>query len=176
FENTALQLVPSRQTLNLANVFVQDTISLASNLRLTLGLKLEDDPYAGVQVMPSIRLAWKAAEPVLLWTAVSRAVRSPTPVDVSLREYAGTLDVLNGSTGFRPETLTAYEVGARVRISPRASLSISAFYDVYDDLRSINPSPAGSGSLFQFGNLMAGNVYGVEVWGSVQLADWWRLS
>jgi iron complex outermembrane recepter protein len=176
FENTALQLVPSRQSLNLANVFAQDTITLTSGLKLTLGLKLEDEPYAGVQIMPSIRLAWKAAEPVLLWTAVSRAVRSPTPVDVSLREYGGPVDVLNGSDGFRPETLTAYEAGTRVQISPRASFSVSAFYDVYDNLRSIDVSPSGSLSLFQFGNLMAGDVFGVEVWGNLQVADWWRLS
>jgi iron complex outermembrane receptor protein len=176
FENTALQLVPSRQTLNLANVFAQDTISLTSKLKLTLGLKLEDEPYAGTQAMPSARLAWKVTEPVLLWTAVSRAVRSPTPVDESLREYAGSLDVLNGSTGFRPETLTAYEAGTRIQISSRASFSVSAYYDVYDNLRSIDVSPAGSGSIFQFGNLMAGNVFGVEVWGNVQVTDWWRLS
>ena len=176
FENTALQLVPNSQALNLANVFAQDTISLASNLKLTIGLKLEDEPYAGVQVMPSIRLAWKAAEPVLLWTAVSRAVRSPTPVDVSIREYAGAFDVLNGASGFRPETLTAYEAGTRVQISPRASFSVSAYYDVYDDLRSVDLSPSGSLSLFQFGNLMAGNVFGVEFWGNLQVTDWWRLS
>ena len=176
FENTALQLVPPRQTLNLANIFVQDTISLASNLKLTLGLKLEDEPYAGVQLMPSARLAWKATDAVLLWTAVSRAVRSPTPVDVSIREYGGSVDFLNGSSGFRPETLTAYEAGTRVQLSPRASFSVSAFYDVYDDLRSIDASPTPGGLPFVFGNQMAGTVFGVEVWGNLQVTDWWRLS
>ncbi len=176
FENTALALQPPRQTLNLANIFAQDTISLASRLKLTLGLKLEDEPYAGWQAMPSARIAWKPRDPVLLWAAVSRALRAPTPVDANLREYAGTLDVLNGSTAFRPEALTAYEVGTRVAVSPNASFSISAYYDVYDDLRSIDPAPAASGALFQFGNLMSGKVYGVETWGDVQVARWWRLS
>jgi iron complex outermembrane receptor protein len=63
-----------------------------------------------------------------------------------------------------------------VQISPRASFSVSAYYDVYDDLRSVDVSPSGSLSLFQFGNLMAGNVFGVEVWGNLQVTDWWRLS
>ena len=175
FENTALALVPSSQTLNLANIFVQDTISLTSRVKLTLGVKLENEPYAGWQVMPSARLAWKPADNVLLWTAVSRALRSPTPIDTNLREFAGTLDVLNGSTSFRPEALTAYEIGTRVQVSPKASFSLSAYYDVYDHLRSINPNPTPPG-LFQFGNAMAGRVYGIEAWGNLQVTDWWRLS
>lgn len=175
FDNTAaLLLVPPSQTLNLANVFAQDTISLSRALKLTVGVKLEDEPYAGLQFMPSVRIAWKPIDPVLLWAAVSRAVRSPTPVDDNLREYAGPVDFLNGSQGFRPETLTAYEVGTRVQASQRVSFSVSGFYDVYDDLRSIDYSPTGLPLVF--GNLMAGNVYGVEVWGNWQVTAWWRLS
>ena len=175
FYNTpSLQLVPSSQALNLANVFVQDTISLTSALKVTLGIKLENEPYAGTQFMPSIRVAWKPTSSTLLWGAVSRAVRSPTPVDVNLREYLGTTDFLNGSGGFRPETLTAYELGTRVNVSSQASVSVSAFYDVYDDLRTIDPGPALLP--LQFGNLMAGRVYGIEVWGSYQVTKWWRLS
>jgi iron complex outermembrane recepter protein len=176
FENTALALDPSSQTLNLANIFAQDTISLADSLKLTLGMKLENEPYSGWQTMPSARIAWKATESVLLWSAVSRALRSPTPIDANLREFAGTLDVLNGSTAFRPEALTAYEIGTRVQVSPKASFSLSGYYNVYDDLRSINPGQTASGLPFHFGNLMAGKVYGVEVWGNYQITSWWRLS
>jgi iron complex outermembrane receptor protein len=176
FENTTLALEPASQTLNLANIFGQDTISLSRSVKLTLGLKLEDEPYAGVQVMPSIRLAWKPTDPVLLWAAISRAVRSPTPVDENLREFVGPVDFLSGSTGFRPETLTAYELGTRVQASSRVSFSISTFYDVYDNLRSIDASSSPSGLPLQFGNLMAGDVFGVEVWGTYQVTAWWRLS
>jgi len=176
FENTSLALVPANQRLNLANIFAQDTISLTSSLKVTLGLKLEADPYAAVQAMPSIRLAWKATDALLLWSAVSRAERSPTPVDTNLREFNGPIDTLNGSGNFRPELLTAYEVGLRVQVSPRASFSISGYYDVYDHLRSINPSPSPFGIPFYFGNAMQGNVFGVEAWGNLQLTDWWRLT
>ncbi|HET9018638.1 MAG TPA: hypothetical protein VFN46_03575, partial [Acetobacteraceae bacterium] len=57
-----------------------------------------------------------------------------------------------------------------------ASFSISTYYDVYDHLRSIDPGTTPSGLPLQFGNLMAGIVYGVEAWGNLQLASWWRLS
>jgi iron complex outermembrane recepter protein len=176
FENTALALVPPSQTLNLANIFAQDTISLSRQVKVTPGVKLEDEPYAGIQAMPSIRIAWKPIESTLLWAAISRAVRSPTPVDANLREFAGPIDYLNGSTGFRPETLTAYEIGTRVQVSPQATFSVSGYHDVYDQLRSIDLSPTPDGLPLVFGNLMAGTVNGVEVWGDYQMTKWWRLS
>jgi iron complex outermembrane receptor protein len=176
FENTDLALVPPKQTLNLANIFVQDTVPLAARLKLTLGLKLEDEPYAGWQFMPSVRIAWKVTDTALLWAAVSRALRSPTPVDTNIQEYVGGVDFLKGSTAFRPETLTAYEIGARAQVTPEASVSVSTYYDVYDNLRTIDPSNTPTALPLQFGNQMTGRVYGVEVWGTYQVASWWRLS
>jgi iron complex outermembrane receptor protein len=176
FENTALQLVPSSQTLNLANIFVQDTFSISNQVKLTVGIKGEDEPYVGPQLMPSVRLSWKAADPVLVWAAISRAVRSPTPVDENLREYAGTVDFLNGSSGFRPENLLAYELGTRVQATPRLSFSVSTYYDVYDHLRTIEPSAAPGGLPLAFGNLMSGVIYGVEVWANARPTDWWQLA
>jgi iron complex outermembrane receptor protein len=176
FENTALALIPSSQTLSLADVFGQDTISLSPSLKLTLGVKLEDEPYAGAQAMPNARLAWKVTDSALLWGAISRAVRSPTPVDTNLNEFVGAVDFLAGSNGFHPETLTAYELGTRVQVSPAASFSVSTYYDVYDRLRTIDPGITPSGLPLLFGNLMTGNVYGIELWGDFQVTDWWRLS
>ncbi len=174
FENTALQLVPTRQGLNLANLFGQDTISLSESLRLILGLKVESEPYANIEPMPSIRMSWKVDPDLTLWAAVSRAIRSPTPVDENLREFLGPFDILNGSSSFRPEDLIAYEVGTRIQISPSASVSVSGFYDSYDDLRTLDPSPKVYPILF--GNALKGHVYGVEIWGEWRVFDWWRLS
>jgi iron complex outermembrane receptor protein len=174
FRDTALALAPPKQTLNLANVFVQDTIALTPRVDLTLGVKLEDEPYVGIQVMPSARLSWKVTDDLLLWTAVSRAVRSPTPVDVNLREFLGPTLFLSGSDAFRPERLTAYEAGLRMQASPRVSFSVSAFYNVYDHLRSIEPS--ATLLPLKFGNLLAGLVYGAEFWGSYRVTDWWQLT
>jgi iron complex outermembrane recepter protein len=176
FENTDLQLVPARRYLNLANVFAQDTMNLSRSVNLTVGLKLEDEPYAGVQPLPSVRISWKATDTILLWSAVSRAVRSPTPVDESIREYAGPIDYLNGSTQFQPETLTAYEVGTRAQLSSRLSFSLSGFYNDYNDLRSIETSPTASELPLVFANLLAGQVYGAELWGDYRPTGWWRLA
>jgi iron complex outermembrane receptor protein len=175
-QNTAsLLFVPAGRTLNLANIFGQDTISLSDSVKLILGTKFENEPFAGVEPMPSARLSWKVTDNVLLWSAVSRAVRAPTPVDRDIREFLGTTDFLNGSAHFLPEVLTAYEVGTRIQATPRVSFSISTFYNVYDDLRTIEPAP-GTFLPLSWGNKMGGLIYGVEVWGSYRIADWWQLT
>lgn len=182
-ENTpTLLFVPAGRTLNLANVFIQDTLALSNTVKLTLGMKLEDEPFTGLEPLPQARLSWKVTDNALLWSAVSRAVRAPTPVDRDIVERLGTTDVLSHSFNFMPETLTAYELGSRIQVSPRASFSVSTFYNVYDDLRSIEPTPGGPvlpgvGSLpLRWGNLMEGRVYGLETWGDYRVTDWWRLS
>ena len=164
---SGLRFQPEKATLNLANIFAQDTLSLSSSVKLTLGLKLEDEPYAGVQAMPSVRLAWNATDRVLFWAAVSRAVRSPTPVDQTIQEWSSGLEILTGSRSFQPEKLTAYEVGTRVQLSPRASFSVSGYYNVYNDLRSINLAAAGSGAFLAFGNEIAATAFGIEALGQL---------
>ena len=74
-----------------------------------------------------------------------------------------------------PEVLTAYELGTRIQASPRVSFSVSAFYNVYDHLRSIEPTP-GTFLPLVWGNMMRGLIYGTEVWGSYRVTDWWRLT
>ena len=175
-ENTAVSLFPATRTLSLANIFGQDTISLADGLKVTLGLKIEDEPYTGIEPMPSARVSWKATDDILLWGAVSRAVRSATPVDRDIHEFLGPTDYLDGSPLFRPEKLLSYELGTRVQASPRVSFSVSTYYNIYDDLRTIGASSGPGGIPLMFNNQARGLVYGVEAWGSYGVTDWWRLS
>lgn len=174
-ENTALQLVPAERALNIADIFAQDTMALSNSVKLTVGAKLENEPYTGLELLPNARLAWKASDEALLWTAVSRAVRTPTPIDEDLREFSGSVDILNGTTSFRPEVVTSFEAGTRLQPMSGVSLSVSAYYNLYDDLRTLEIAPAGSPSLLIWGNRMDGNSYGVESWADMRLADWWRV-
>ncbi len=171
----SLLFAPGARTLNLADIFAEDRISLGSKVQLTLGLKLENDPYSGVSAMPSGRLSWKVDDGNLVWAAISRAVRSPTPFDTDVVEKLGTVTFLTGDVNFLPEQVTAYEAGYRGQILPSLTFSVSAFENVYGDLKSIEITPATVFPL-KWGNGMKGNVHGVEVWGSFQAADWWRLT
>ena len=165
---------PASRTLNLADAFVQDTFSITPRLNLIGGLKLEDDPYSGLAVLPDLRLSWKATDNLLLWGAVSRAIRSPTPFDRDVIEKIGPEVFLVGGPDFQPETLTAYEVGTRVQAFSRLSFSVSAYYNAYDDLKTIEPAPTIIP--LRWGNMMQGYTYGVEAWGEYRLAPWWRLA
>jgi iron complex outermembrane receptor protein len=172
---STLMFSPAAGDLKLFNAFVQDNIALGPDVRLVLGLKVEDDPYIKPEWLPTARLAWTPSDRLTLWGAVSRALRSPTPFDRDVVEKVGGAPFLIGGGTFESERLTAYEIGAKAQASARASVSVNAYYNAYDDLRSIELAPVGFLPL-RWGNRLEGHTYGVEAWGDYQVADWWRLS
>ncbi|MBV8593853.1 MAG: TonB-dependent receptor [Caulobacteraceae bacterium] len=174
--NTAtLLIVPPDRSLDLADGFVQDEISLTRKLRLILGAKLEDDPYVGAEFMPTARISWSPTPSANLWAAASRAVRAPTPLDRDVVEKVGGAPFLVGDPDFEAEMVDAYEVGIRVQPFTRASVSVSGFHNVYGDLRSVEFAPSGFLPL-RWGNLVKGSTDGVDAWGQLELASWWRLT
>jgi iron complex outermembrane recepter protein len=167
-----LLISPQRRTLNYANVFVQDSISVTSRLKLILGTKLEHDAYSGFAPLPSARLSWKVTDSDLVWGAVSRAVRAPSRIDRDTFEVLGPIILLRGGN-FQSEKLTAYELGYRGEASSNVSISMSTFYNVYKDLRSAETLPDNS---IEFANRMEGDTYGVELWANCRINTWWRLA
>jgi iron complex outermembrane receptor protein len=159
-----------RRTLYLGNAFVQDEVTLRDGLKLTLGLKAEDNSYSGLDWLPNVRLAWKLAPDQLLWGAISRSVRTPSRIDRELE----ALPFLAPAPDFQPETVIAYELGYRAQPLSNLSLSISAYYNVYNDLRSADLTAGGLP--FMLVNGLRADTYGVEVWGDYTPTRWWRLS
>jgi iron complex outermembrane receptor protein len=172
---SGLTFSPPSRTLFLGNVFVQDSIAIGKAATLVIGAKAEDDPYVGVSFLPSIRGSLKLGGGTTLWAAISRAIRSPTPFDRDVVETIGGTVFLAADANFRTEKLTAYETGLRTRLGGIASLSVSGFYNVYDDLRSIELSPAG-GLPLRWGNRINARSWGVEAEATVKPASWWRLT
>jgi iron complex outermembrane receptor protein len=169
-----LQFLPSHRSLDLGNLFVQDTISLGRSFNLTAGVKVEDNPYSNWDALPDLRLSWTPTESTMLWLAASRAIRAPTPFDVEVAEFVGPQLFLRGNPDFKSERVWAYEVGYRGRPASAISLSLSAFYDDYDRLRTVELGPTVIPLLWDNG--MRGNTYGVEAWADIQVRTWWRLS
>ena len=158
-------------TIGLGNIFAQDQIALNDALTLTTGLKTEYNTYSGIDWMPSARIGWRAGDDTLLWAAISRAVRTPSKID---RELQGP-GILLPSPHFESEELTAYELGYRSQPLTNMSLSVSLFYNVYNHLRN-DPYANGTSLPVILANGLKGNTYGMEVWGTYGLADWWRLN
>jgi iron complex outermembrane recepter protein len=178
-QSQVLAILPGEKTLQLFNVFVQDRITLVpARLTAFVGSKLEHNDYSGWEVMPSLRLALTPDERQTIWGAVSRAVRSPSRVDVDFFLPAPPVPAdslkLLGGPGFNAELLTAFELGYRVKPLRNLTLSAASFYNYYDDLRILQRVP-GTSTDFVYANGAQGGVAGVELWAGWQAADWCQL-
>lgn len=164
-------LDPDERTLTAYSAFVQDTVALSPTVDFIAGLKLEDNSYTGIEYMPSGRLAWRPSDNTLVWAAISRAVRTPSRFDRDLH----VTGLLNGGPDFQSESVIAYELGYRAQPNDRFWYSVSAFYNVYDDLRTLE---ATSPLVFplEIRNGMHGDTYGLETWGSYALTEFWRVN
>ena len=139
---------PASRTDRTYGVFVQDRITLTDALDVTVGTKVEQNDYTGVEHQPSVRLGWAFTEQQMLWSAVSRAVRIPARLNedlvlsapVALPGLPVPLFVrVQGSDAFESEELVAYEVGYRARVGERLSFDVTVFRHDYDKLFSQEP-------------------------------------
>jgi iron complex outermembrane receptor protein len=169
--------LPTRKDMHRFNAFAQDEITLwPRRLKLTLGSKLERADYSGFNLQPSARAAWTPDGKQTVWGAVSRAVRTPSRIDVELFAPRPPVPAgapkIDGGPDFGSEKLIAYELGYRTQPLPQISLSFAAFYNRYDDMRS---AEARDSVTAEFRNGLQGDSRGLEVSGGFQAASWWRL-
>jgi iron complex outermembrane receptor protein len=164
------QLEPQRRWFTLTNVFAQDEIALSPRLSLTVGIKVERSSFSGFEYLPNLRLAWRPEGAGLMWAAVSRAARTPSRIE---RDLVAPGILVKG--GFNSEKLIAFEAGYRTQLSPAVSLSVSTFYNLYDDLRTTEPAPLTILPV-HYDNGIKGRTYGIEAWGDWQVMSGWRLS
>ena len=173
-----LRFEPGHKLLHVYNIFVQDRIALIRDrLELTLGAKLEHNSYTGLQFQPSARLGLVLTENQTLWTAVSRAVRNPVRIDRDFYLNATPeFPIVAGNSNFKSEEVLAYELGWRMQSEVKKfTLSVSTFYNLYDNLRSAEPGPPPSGFPITLGNGVEGNTYGAELSGTFQPLARWQL-
>lgn len=171
----ALGFLPPLLKQKLYSGFLQDEIKLSDNLVFTAGTKVEHNDYTGVEWEPGVRLRWNINERQMLWSAISRAVRMPSRIDRDISQGTPPYFVLlAGGQDFQSETVTAYELGYRTQLNSQFSVSLSAFYNDYADIRSTNLNPVTIFPL-SFMNDLEGETYGLEMSVIYQATDWWRL-
>lgn len=154
---------PEDTTEGLFNLFLQDDITLLpEKLHLILGLRAEHNDYTGAEFQPTARLNWAPNNQHNLWSAITRAVRTPSRVqDGIVAQPLG----LTGSTSLQAETLMAYEVGYRHQPIKQFWLDLALFYNDYDKLIGVNSlSPR---------NIQAANNVQGESWGA-ELSTFWQ--
>jgi iron complex outermembrane recepter protein len=195
----SVSVMPNERTLNHFGAFIQDEIGVVDKrLRITIGSKFEHNDFTGFEVEPNARLLWTLTPNQSVWTAVSRAVRTPALTEEGLRLNSAVIPpgtpqnpaplpavvAVFGSPQFQSEDLLAYEAGYRVQATKTFSADIAGFYNNYSNLRSAEPGvPSIEGSPvptdivvpFVAENKMSGGTYGVEFFGDWRVAHWWRL-
>jgi iron complex outermembrane receptor protein len=173
------QFMPRGKTVELFSAFLLDEITLVPDrLVAVLGSRLEWSSLAGREPQPSLRLAWTPTDRQMLWGALSRSVRMPSRIDEDLRFIpvpANGVVLVSGNPGFEPERAEAVEVGYRVQMADRVSLDVAGFWQDFDNLRSLEPSPPLGIPLLQRNRLEA-ETSGVEVAVKVQVSPRWRLN
>ena len=161
----------AKTTISLGALFVQDEIALKPDIKLTVGLKGETNSYSGFEWLPSVRVAWQPDGNSVVWGAVSRAVRTPNRIERELEHPI----YLKPSPDFQSEKLTAIEAGWRVQDASLWSVSLSAYYNLYDDLRTDGITPIYV-LPFVLENGGRGTTYGLDAWGRYAVTPAWHLS
>ena len=195
---------PDDRTTDLFSGFIQNELALFDDsLRLTVGAKIEHNHYTGWEFQPSGRALWKPADRHAVWGAISRAVRTPSraendtilntavlPPGVAPPGFPAppnplvpTVIQMFGTSGYDSENLLAYELGYRSQLHDTLSLDLAAYYNDYDDLRTVTLDPNlpveplldRTNIRFLATNKMKGETYGVEL-----AVDWlphsnWRV-
>lgn len=172
-----LGFYPANKTLQLYSAFLQYEAMIVKNyLRFTIGSKLEHNSYTAFQYQPNARLTFTPTKDQTIWAAASRAVRNPARLDREFRvEFSPGVPAILGSDTFQSETVIAYELGWRMQPVQKLSTSLSGFYNVYDNIRSVEPSPTPSSYPIIIGNGVQGESYGCELSLTSKVATWWQL-
>ena len=181
---------PSHRVDQLYSAFLQDEIQLVRDrLSLTFGTKVIHSSYTGLDAEPSVRLLFTPSTRRTVWTALTRAVRTPSDIEDTLTNTtlrSGTPVSFSRVTGdhvFTAETVLGYEAGYRQLVHPRLSIDFSGFYNSYQHLLSLEPGipftdpGAGGATIYPFVNRngVLGSTAGVEITANWKPWAWWRV-
>ena len=176
-----LDFEPRARNEHLFSAFLQDEVELVrGRVWLTGGSKLERNQYTGVELEPSVRVVWTPTGSQSLWSAVTRAVRTPSRIerDIFSTSLSSTTNVIPvfltvaGSPAFDAERLVGYETGYRALLGADVYVDAAVFHNVHDSLSSFGtpvvtlvgtPRPQYAVATFPYVNEVSGSSDGFEI-------------
>lgn len=177
YNRSVAGLLPEKRVMPIISGFIQDEIALSQKTKLTLGSKILHNIFSGLEVQPSVRVAFSANSRNTIWAAASHITRPPTRFDVDyylpLQPQPSNVPSVAGGPNFDSEKMNALEAGYRVEPSSRIMLSLATFYNVYNDLYSVEALPGTQ--TFQIQNGSEAQTWGAEFSGTAQVTAGWRL-
>ena len=184
---------PTSRSVPLYSAFIQDEVSFRDDtMRFIFGSKFEQNEFSGFEAQPNVRFIWTpdTERETAVWTAISRAVRTPSRVEEDLfftqppDPASGAFPRLIGPGNFVAEEVTAYEAGFRIRASKHLFLDFAAFYNDFDELLGfepgspfleLSPPPPHFVAPLLFTNSLHGHSQGFELAATLDVADNWQL-
>jgi iron complex outermembrane receptor protein len=188
-QETRLQFTATETSQNQWSIYAQDEIHFFDDrVRVIAGTKLEDFTYTGLAFQPTLRTLWRVSPDQTLWAAMSRAVRTPSRIELFSTVSVMVPDVLpvhftlSGDENLSEEDLRAYELGWRWRPDPRLTVDAAFYYNEYERLISVTGEPATIdpgpplhvNKPFVFANALDTVVYGTETSVEWAVTDWLR--
>ena len=131
--------------------FAQDEFTIVPDrVAFTLGSKVEHNNFSGWDVQPNARLLWTPHARHSIWSSAAHAVRTPSYGERNVNVLLATMPpltglnpspypvemLMTGSPDFGSEQVDSYELGYRIRPTGSLGLTIDAFYNDYDRLRT----------------------------------------
>jgi iron complex outermembrane recepter protein len=201
----AVNFLPNAQTDSIYSGFIQYELPIVRDkLSFTAGTKLEHNNFSGFDYQPSVRLLWTPTPRQSLWTAVTRAVRTPSRLDqdvvfdifdeyVTLPGATGQPSTtfplffqIEGNPKLKAEQLIAYEAGYRTQVNSNLYIDFTAFYNSYNDLQGYGPiglsesvlgNPPAPYLFFNlpYANVIEGHTIGAEIAPDWKITHWWQV-
>ena len=188
-----VNFLPNKQTESIYSGFAQYELPIVRDkLMLTAGTKLEHNSFSGFDYQPSVRLLWAPTERHSFWTAVTRAVRTPSRIDDDVLfdifvENTPTVPVyfeILGNPHQKAEQLIGYEAGYRTQVNRNLYLDFTGFYNSYRDLQNYGPLALSEAStppplrlliVVPYANGIQGSTMGGEVAPNWKVTHWWQV-
>jgi len=185
---------PLARTNSLFSTFVQDEITLADSLWLTIGSKIEHNAYTGFEFEPSVQLLWQPNERHTLWLSLARAVTQTSREQTDLRVDLATFPThdggfgvlqLSGDPNAPAQELYDFEVGYRAQLSKRFSLDTSIFMGSYSNLQgavvgtpffTMDAGPPHLVLPLFFTNIASAHTLGAEATGTWKVTSRWKIN
>jgi iron complex outermembrane receptor protein len=191
--SAGVNFLPNKQTDSIYSGFVQYELPIVRDkLTLTGGTKLEHNNFSGFEYQPSVRLLWAPTSHQSFWTAVTRAVRTPSRLDQDV-EFAILVQAtppppiyfeILGNPKLKAEQLIGYEAGYRTQINRNLYVDFTAFYNTYRDLQSYGslsfasantPPPPHLFLVLPYVNGIEGHTVGTEIAPNWKITHWWQV-
>jgi iron complex outermembrane receptor protein len=191
--SAGVSFLPNKQTDSIYSGFVQYELPIVRDkLTLTAGTKLEHNNFSGFEYQPSVRLLWAPTAHQSFWTAVTRAVRTPSRLDQDV-QFAILVQAtppppiyfeILGNPKLKAERLIAYEAGYRTQVGRSVYVDFTGFYNTYNDLQGYGPPfPALANApppphlffVLPYANVIEGHTVGTEIAPNWKITSWWQV-